>query len=590
MDRSLSISADGRFAVTGHSDRGLKLWDVETFQCVRQIHSPEARVRVVALSLDGRFIAAGSGVVRVDGKTIRTCTAIRVWEAATGRLLRVFEGHTKRIAAVALSPDGRLVLSATSTALHLWPVTGGKAVVVKPLTPPPAEVKVPVVVKPPPPEVKVPVVVKPPPAVKEPVVVKPAEQPRAAVPEAAQLTQAEKAVQELFQKEYAQGSPPTRSPWPTSSSTRPGGPDDPPGRFVLLREARDLAAQAGDAAKAFQAIEELDKAYIIDALEMKATALTLAGNAPLTATTGRDVAELALSTVDYALAADNFDAAGRWSPPPSGCRKDPAQGFPGPGAAAQALVHEVQKEYEKVKGLAATLVKDPDNAEANLVTGQYLCCRKGDWDKGLPLLARGRDHVLKALAQKDLARPKEAPTQTELGDGWWDRGQKETAVLKAALLVRARTGIGRRCPGLTGLLQARVEQRVKQVEEQQGPAHLADNLGEIRRFKGHFGAVTCVAISSDGKWASLAAWMARFAPGKWPRGRWCGDVQGKRRDHRRGLLRRQQVHRSVHQQGRHHVHLGFADRQGALQAGYAAEWLLQPGRGFSAPTASSLPR
>ncbi|MBI3877243.1 MAG: hypothetical protein HY300_15015, partial [Verrucomicrobia bacterium] len=45
-------------------------------------------------------------------------------------------------------------------------------------------------------------------------------------------------------------------------------------------------------------------------------------------------------------------------------------------------------------GLAIT----PDDPGANLAVGQFLCFVKGDWESGLPLLAKSDDNVLKTLA------------------------------------------------------------------------------------------------------------------------------------------------------------------------------------------------
>ncbi len=54
----------------------------------------------MAVSPDGRFIVSGSGD--------RT---VKVWEAETGNPLRSLEGHTGLVYAVAVSPDGRTLLS-----------------------------------------------------------------------------------------------------------------------------------------------------------------------------------------------------------------------------------------------------------------------------------------------------------------------------------------------------------------------------------------------------------------------------------------------------------------------------------------------
>jgi len=76
-------------------------------------------------------------------------------------------------------------------------------------------------------------------------------------------------------------------------------------------------------------------------------------------------------------------------------------------------------EFERAKQANTTLAKKPDDPEANFTAGKYLCLVKGDWDKGLPLLAKGSDAKLKELAQKELAGPKDAAEQAAVGDGWW---------------------------------------------------------------------------------------------------------------------------------------------------------------------------
>jgi WD40 repeat protein len=56
-------------------------------------------VNAVAVSPDGRFIVSGSD------------STVKVWEAHDGRLLRSLEGHTDWVYAVAVSPDGRFIVS-----------------------------------------------------------------------------------------------------------------------------------------------------------------------------------------------------------------------------------------------------------------------------------------------------------------------------------------------------------------------------------------------------------------------------------------------------------------------------------------------
>ncbi len=84
-----------------------------------------------------------------------------------------------------------------------------------------------------------------------------------------------------------------------------------------------------------------------------------------------------------------------------------------------------------------TLATDPDNAEANLTLGRWLCLNADDWAAGLPLLAKGSDAALAGLARRDLAAPTAAAAQIELADSWWDLAQSKNGPDRAHLTGRA---------------------------------------------------------------------------------------------------------------------------------------------------------
>jgi WD40 repeat protein len=58
-------------------------------------------------SSDGRFIVSSSG----EHKTSPHDTTVRIWDAVSGAEIRNLKGHNKLIAALALSPDGRYIVS-----------------------------------------------------------------------------------------------------------------------------------------------------------------------------------------------------------------------------------------------------------------------------------------------------------------------------------------------------------------------------------------------------------------------------------------------------------------------------------------------
>ena len=72
-------------------------------------------MRSLAFSPDGTRIASGS-----DDHTVK------LWDAASGNLVRTFDGHSGPVAAVAFSPDGtRIASGASNVAIEVWDAASG---------------------------------------------------------------------------------------------------------------------------------------------------------------------------------------------------------------------------------------------------------------------------------------------------------------------------------------------------------------------------------------------------------------------------------------------------------------------------------
>ena len=124
---AVAIAPDGRRALSGGGDRIVRLWDLEAGETIRELHGHTEPVFSVAFSPDGRLgYSTSGGFYRGSGWQDGKDTAIRVWDLETGQEVRRLEGHQGLVWSVAVSPDGRRVLSGGNDgAAILWDAKTG---------------------------------------------------------------------------------------------------------------------------------------------------------------------------------------------------------------------------------------------------------------------------------------------------------------------------------------------------------------------------------------------------------------------------------------------------------------------------------
>jgi hypothetical protein len=89
-------------------------------------------------------------------------------------------------------------------------------------------------------------------------------------------------------------------------------------------------------------------------------------------------------------------------------------------AAEQDDLSDKRKASVEVAEHALRLLQAPDDPNANLAFGKYLCFNKDDWQKGLVLLTRGNDSTLKVIAADELASQDSPTKQAEVANRWWE--------------------------------------------------------------------------------------------------------------------------------------------------------------------------
>jgi WD40 repeat protein len=114
----LLFTRDGKGLISAGGEAVVRLWDPASGKEIRQFEGHEAPVRSAALSPDGKTLAAGA-----EDQTIRT------WDVATGRPLRHWSLPDGACAQVAFSASGQLLASGgENNSIVLWDVRTGKEV------------------------------------------------------------------------------------------------------------------------------------------------------------------------------------------------------------------------------------------------------------------------------------------------------------------------------------------------------------------------------------------------------------------------------------------------------------------------------
>jgi WD40 repeat protein len=323
------------------------------------------------------------------------------------------------------------------------------------------------------------------------------------VPDAAAQARAETLVKRILADDFARAAkdPAARGKlvrllWEQGKETR----DDNALRFVLLREARDLAARSADAPAALLILGDLARDFAVDEPALKVEALLQVRSAATTPEANRTLARLAVGVLGELLDADAPELAVRLAGAVEGAADRSADEKLRAEARRRAgEARLLAKERARVQGAVERLKTAPADAQASLEVGKYYALVRGDWERGLPLLARGADAGLRDAARRDLSRPAEPARQIALAEAWRRLAQGSPRA-RAAVLLRAASWYQQASLDLEGAEQERVEGRLKELTAQLPAGFRVPGLYAFaRRLDGHRGNVTGVAFALDGR-------------------------------------------------------------------------------------------
>jgi WD40 repeat protein len=111
------VTADGKRVISGSWDETVKMWNLETGEKQFTLKSHSGSVKAVAVTADGkRVISAGSW-----DKTVK------VWNLETGEELFTFSGYSG--SAVAVTADGtRMISGSSDNTVKVWNLETGEEI------------------------------------------------------------------------------------------------------------------------------------------------------------------------------------------------------------------------------------------------------------------------------------------------------------------------------------------------------------------------------------------------------------------------------------------------------------------------------
>lgn len=218
----------------------------------------------------------------------------------------------------------------------------------------------------------------------------------------------------------------------------------------------------------------MDQRYEINLIAMKIELLKLLAQSSHATEIRKYLIEQALETYKKAQSLDNYEAAERLLK------------FASLEAAklreknTSQLVIACRKEFETAKksfsptaASKETLKNNPDDPDANLAIGRYLCFIKANWKEGLNYLAKGSDEKLAELAALEIKNPANEESQIALADGWWDQAQIEKDIAKTYLLLHSNQWYTKPLPTISGLVKLKVEKRLIKIREICGSSEIS---------------------------------------------------------------------------------------------------------------------
>ncbi len=99
--------------ISASHDGTIKIWDMETSQCLKSIPAHEEYIRCIHL-INNNQVVTGSDD-----------DSIKLWDLNTGKNLKTFKGHSAEINCIASISDSQILSGSTDNTMRIWDLKSG---------------------------------------------------------------------------------------------------------------------------------------------------------------------------------------------------------------------------------------------------------------------------------------------------------------------------------------------------------------------------------------------------------------------------------------------------------------------------------